>query len=342
MKLKPTVCIVCICYNQEKYIAQAIDSFLMQKKDTFDLQIIISDDASTDNTQNIIKSYLDSHKNITTIFRNVNTGGEENYLNALSLAKSTYVIYCEGDDYFSDPLKLEKQVAFLEKNLDFSICFHPVDIIYEDKSKEKVVFPDKEYLFNKTVLTIDDLLIHNFIQTNSALYRWRFVDKKINIPKGILPMDYYLHLLHAEVGKIGFLKNIMSVYRKHAQGIWWGVGVSEDWFLKNGFKHANFYLEIIKNFNITKERQTLFINAINDLIKNTLAIIIKSTTTTLSASNYEVKKERSVKLLGISVLKKISKGDKIKIKLLGIPLLKITNNPNIIKITLLGFSFAFK
>ena len=130
--MEPKVTIVCITYNQEKYIKDAIESFLQQKT-SFPFEVIISDDCSTDNTAGIIKEYAQKYPNlIKPIFREENLGVMKNFIDTLSQVKTKYAIVNEGDDYFSDENKLQIQYDFLEKNPQYSACFHPVKIIYEN------------------------------------------------------------------------------------------------------------------------------------------------------------------------------------------------------------------
>ena len=248
--MEPKVTIVCITYNQEKFIKQALDSFVMQKTN-FDFQVIISDDCSTDSTPNIIKEYEQKYPNIIKAFyQKENLGSFKNYKFALSQAKSKYLIVNEGDDYFIDINKLQKQVDFLEGHPDYSICFHPVKVIYEDKPNKTNIYPSKKLLSEE--LTFEKLLFNNFIQTNSVVYRWRFLDEDINevIPTGIIPSDWYLHLCHAKVGKIGVLKDVMSVYRRHSGGIWSDTdATSKNLHRRHGLKEIKMYNSVYERLS---------------------------------------------------------------------------------------------
>ncbi|MDR2410761.1 MAG: glycosyltransferase [Bacteroidales bacterium] len=275
-KAIPLVSVVCITYNQEHYIGQALDSFISQKTD-FPFECIISDDCSTDETANIIKEYQEKYpEKIKVIYRLKNIGIIENFIDTLAHAHGKYMVYNEGDDYFSDPLKLQKQVDFLEAHPECAICFHPVQVVVEGKSKCKEIFPSADMRFNKTMLELTDLLMQNFIQTNSAMYRWRFNDKQIAdvFPRSIMPLDWYLHLLHAQNGSIGFIEDVMSVYRRHPGGIWWDVdGDIEKLYLKYGIFAFNFFHQVYKNITSYPEAYLAstvipqFSNFINTLIK---------------------------------------------------------------------------
>ena len=249
---KPKLTIHCITYNHEKYIAQALESFVMQKTN-FHFEAIIGDDASTDRTQEIIKKYVNKHPDILkAVLRKKNVGPYNNSVDIFNRINSKYVSLCEGDDFFTDPLKLQKQVDFLDAHPEYSICFHPVKVFYEDNSQPNYIFPDKNY---DKPFNFETLLTENFIQTNSCVYRWRFNNEKIEdfYPKDIAPGDLYLHLLHAQKGKIGFISEVMSSYRKHSSGIWYKDPKKEYlfWF-KNAYFQINFYEQIKINLNANK------------------------------------------------------------------------------------------
>lgn len=254
--------IICITYNQVKFIRQTIESFLMQKTD-FNFEILIHDDCSTDGTREIIKEYEKKYPNIIKpIYQEENQWSKGNpsiIFNDFIFPKidSEYVALCEGDDYWIDENKLQKQVDFLDKNKKYNICFHPVKVIWEDKSEKDSIFPDKKLVRNKTKLGLKHLLKHNFIQTNSVVYRW---NSGIKIPDNILPIDWFIHLLNVRNGKIYFMKNdVMSVYRRWDGGIWIDNG-TDDFFIKNGVKIINFYKQMgdIFGTNYKKNIQYVF------------------------------------------------------------------------------------
>jgi len=245
----PLVTIVCVTYNQEIFIRDALESFVTQVTD-FPFQVLISDDASTDSTSEIIKEYEKMYGNIIKpIYRKQNLGAAHNFIYTLQEVRTKYVIYNEGDDYFSSPYKLQMQVDFLEANPECAMCFHPATIQYLDGSKPDDVFPSSDFRFGKIKLNLEDLLIHNFIQTNSVMYRWRFTkeDFKDNISASILPGDWYLHLLHAQKGAIGFLDEVMSVYRKHPGGLWWAGQAVDKFQAKYSTEVFSFYYEVYSN-----------------------------------------------------------------------------------------------
>lgn len=252
--MSPKLSILCLTYNHEKYIEQTLESFVMQQTN-FEFDAIIADDASTDGSPAIIKEYAKKYpKIIKPILRKENIGSEANFFATFGGNQSEYISNCEGDDYFTDPFKLQKQVDFLDANPDCSMCFHPVRVFYEDGSLPDEIFPPVTFLdaIDKNNIQLEQLLMVNFIQTNSVLYRWRFNDKESLekfFPKDILPGDYFTHLLHAQKGRIGFLPEIMGAYRKHSGGIWWeSISNPEALHLKYGVQELKFHLALEKTF----------------------------------------------------------------------------------------------
>ncbi len=121
---KPVVSIACLAYNHEKFIREAIESFLNQKT-TFKVEILIHDDASDDRTAEIIREYAAEWPDLFSVIlqteNQYSKGKKPGELN-LRRAKGKYIAICEGDDYWTDPLKLQKQVKFLESHPDYSVC----------------------------------------------------------------------------------------------------------------------------------------------------------------------------------------------------------------------------
>lgn len=221
----PKLSVLCLAFNHVHFIRQTLDGFVMQQTN-FPFEVLIHDDASIDGTAEIIREYEAKYPEIIKpIYQTENQwskGVPVSKKFQFSRVQGQYVAMCEGDDYWTDPLKLQKQVDFLDAHPDYSVCFHPVEVHWEDEPSKDDLFPTPEWRYNKTTLTADDLVKHNFMQTNSVMYRWVFpeLESVENFPDGILPGDWFLHLMHAKHGKIGFLPDVMAVYRRHNGGIW--------------------------------------------------------------------------------------------------------------------------
>jgi glycosyltransferase involved in cell wall biosynthesis len=184
----------------------------------FPIEIIIHDDASTDNTANIIREYQGKHPHlIKTILQRENqySQGKKVFPITFKEAQGKYIALCEGDDYWTDPLKLQKQVDFLEANPDFAICFHKVKILEDGEFKEDYITK-----VPATVSTIDDLAWGNYIHTCSCVFRNRVPEiLGPNFSKSPLG-DYYLHMMNAQYGKLYALDALMAVYRVHDASMW--------------------------------------------------------------------------------------------------------------------------
>lgn len=239
----------CITYNHEKFIAQTLESMLCQKTD-FPIAVYVSDDCSTDNTPGIISQYAKRYPDrIIPLGNHGRKGVINNFIDTAKAISTEYVAVCEGDDYWTDPYKLQKQVDALDAHPEASVCFHPVTVHWEDGAFPDSEFPSPDYRFNKNVLDLSDLLRRNFIQTNSVMYRWRYHDAPLEgFPDDILPCDWFLHLLHAQVGKILFLPDNMGVYRRHKGGLWYENMKTARWFKSCGIQHYRFYEEAEKAF----------------------------------------------------------------------------------------------
>jgi glycosyltransferase involved in cell wall biosynthesis len=221
---KPKVAVFMVAYNHARYIAQAIEGVMMQQTD-FSYQLFIGEDCSTDETRNICLSYKDKYPDkINLILNEKNLGGAPNALNVYKVCfeYGDYVAMCEGDDYWTDSRKLQRQIDFLEANPDFSICFHPVKVVFEDENKE----PEITNKDQAVTTTFEDLALNNYIHTVSCVFRnnsLQFPDWYGKLPAG----DYLLHLLNAQYGKVGFINEVMAVYRVHKGGVWGAKNLSE-------------------------------------------------------------------------------------------------------------------
>jgi glycosyltransferase involved in cell wall biosynthesis len=212
-----------ITYNHEKYIAQALESILMQKVN-FNFEIVVGEDFSTDNTRKILLDYSSKYPRIfKLILQKSNIGGQKNAIDTLAACTGKYIATCEGDDYWTDEHKLQKQVDFLEANPDFSAIGHQTIVKVEDEQKKKEKFynynSNEDILFykgKKDVLSFRDFIHSYYIHINSILYRSCIL--KIYDLKDVPLNDHAQILLIASKGEIKVLPDIMSVYRRHSTG----------------------------------------------------------------------------------------------------------------------------
>lgn len=230
----PKVSVVSTTYNQEAYVRQTFDGFVAQQTD-FPVEVVVIDDASTDRTPQIIREYAERHPRLfRPIFRSENVGYKTNLMSAFSAARGEYVAWCEGDDFWTDPNKLRKQVAFLDAHPKTVLCFHPVQVIWEGGAAQDYIWPPPYWRLD---LTVEGLLKRNFIQNNSVMYRR--IPPYDDVPAADACFDYYLHVRHAVHGEIAMLTDTMAVYRRHPEGMWYNLVVDPATFwLKQGMGHA--------------------------------------------------------------------------------------------------------
>lgn len=254
-----TVSVGVLAYNQIEYIKQCLDSLLMQKTN-FNFEILINDDCSTDGTIEIIKEYEQKYPDIIKpIYQKENQFSKGKAMSKNFIfprISGKYFALCEGDDYWTDENKLQKQVDFMEANPDCSLCFHYVKRIFENNQMRKDdIFPTQT--MKTQGFTFKNLLKYNFIQTNSVMYRFNAVKNIFDkFPENILPGDWYLHLLFAKQDKIGFLNETMSAYRVNQNSIWGAVS-RDTRYLKYSQKMINFFSAVYNNITDNDDKYYL-------------------------------------------------------------------------------------
>lgn len=211
---KPLVSIFCVSYNHEQFIAQALDGFVMQKTN-FDYEIVISDDCSTDNTKSIINEYI---KKYPKLFKDVsprkNLGMQKNWLHTLNACTGKYIALCEGDDYWTDANKLQKQVDFMEQHEDCALTYHPVEIINNEKLNR--TYP---YDAPIDVASTSDVIMFHFIPTCSVMFTAKSVEKLPPWLKKARSFDIAIEMIISLSGKMIYISNAMAAYRQHSGGI---------------------------------------------------------------------------------------------------------------------------
>lgn len=211
------VSVIMITYKHEQFIAKAIEGVLMQKCD-FEVELIIADDCSPDKTEEKVFQIIKNHPKSSWIKytkHKTNKGMISNFNWALNQCKGKYIALCEGDDYWTDPLKLQKQVDFLEANEEYVMCGHKTEQLFEGENTEI------GYLNNYQA---GDFAPHNI------WHNWMFATASLVFSSCILKFPEYLifskhkHMLQGdifliitalELGKIYGLPDTMAIYRKH-------------------------------------------------------------------------------------------------------------------------------
>lgn len=217
----PMVSISCCTYNHEKYIAKALDGMLMQKTN-FLFEILVHDDASEDKTQKIIRDYEKKYPGIIKpIYQTENQYSKKvkisiNY--QYPRAKGKYIALCEGDDYWTDPCKLQKQVEFLESHPEYSMCVHNSERIKESGEFTGIYQCDRDY---ECDMSMEDIILnHGLFATASMLFRSDCLEEIRYISKDVRLYDYILKFIIAKQGKVYYIPDVMSAYRECANGSW--------------------------------------------------------------------------------------------------------------------------
>lgn len=235
---EPLVSICCITYNHEKFIAEALDSFLMQKTD-FPFEILVYDDRSTDDAANIIKKYTDIFPNIIKAkLRNENIGASNNSLDLLTEASGEYLALCEGDDFWTDENKLQHQVNIMQEHPDCNISFHPANIL------NNLNVPDNEFNsfalnFDKNIKYINNSLLlsqhtdtrkvydagtclregGSFMPTASIVVKRSSILDLLLLKSKEPSRDYFVQILGSIHGGGLYINKTMSTYRVHNNGV---------------------------------------------------------------------------------------------------------------------------
>jgi glycosyltransferase involved in cell wall biosynthesis len=213
--MKVSICL--ITYNHEDYLDKAIESVINQLT-TFTTELVIGEDGSKDKTREICERYRQLYPDIIRLLpAEKNLGMMGNFLRTLAACTGDFVAFIEGDDYWIDPLKLEKQVSFLKKNPEYSACFHNALV---KSTKNNIA---SEWLFHikmeKNSFETEDLIAQWFVPSASVVFR--------KYPDFVLPAWYpfcksgdipFLLLLSLR-GKLKYLDEVMSVYRVHDKGM---------------------------------------------------------------------------------------------------------------------------
>lgn len=225
MENSPLLSVCMVSYNQEQYIKEALDSVLMQKTN-FKYEVIISDDCSKDNTLAILTEYKNKYPNIVKVVTGEkNLGYPNNQRRSLENAKGKYIALCDGDDFWTDTYKLQKQVDYLESHPECAICFHNVMHIYEGTTEGRALLNPLDFPSN---LSAEDVITRKwFLPTNSEVFRREY----LFFPEwydSVLHIDYVLNLLISFKGVLYYMPDVMAVYRhtnisvnaQHSDGEW--------------------------------------------------------------------------------------------------------------------------
>lgn len=223
---EPLVSVCVITYQHVNYIRTCLNAILMQET-TFPFEIIIGEDESKDGTREICIEYAEKYPNKISLFLrsrkdviylNGSPNGRYNFIECIRSTKGKYIAICEGDDYWTDPNKLQKQVEFLESHSEYVGCFHNTEERYEDdENKASFLYCNYEAAKN---ISFSDLCSGNLIPTCSVVFKkgvfGEFPEWYQNLTMG----DWPLHLLNVQFGDYWYLPKVMAVHRLHMKSLW--------------------------------------------------------------------------------------------------------------------------
>jgi len=283
-----SVCV--ITYNHEKYISQTLDSILMQKT-TFLVEVVIGEDCSTDDTRNICFRYQEKFPDkIKMLLPERNLGMMPNFIATLKACKGKYIAICEGDDYWIDSYKLQKQVSFLKQNPECSICAHNSFVINNSDLENVGLFNSS--LFSKNKYSINDYILDHkwFVPTASIVFRVDKMDYPSWLPN-IKNGDVAIQLILLMRGYLYYFNEVMSVYRKLETSV-------SHIYMKTLRQTYIQLLDIFDKYSEFKFHIFLMIKKqfMQDLIKKDRHITIqKIINKLLSSQGFEIKKKLPLK-----------------------------------------------
>ena len=215
---QPKVSVLMITYNHEKYIAQAIESVLMQETD-FRYELIVGEDCSTDGTGEIVREYGRKHPDIVHAhLRERNIGARQNLRRIFAAARGKYIALLEGDDYWTSPQKLQTQVDLLDAHPETSLCGHRSVWHYEDGARPDMIPSENPGGF----YDLADILERNLFHTGSVMFR-HVIEAAPDWHAPLYMGDLPLFVTLAQYGNICLLPESMAVYRLHGGGVWTGI-----------------------------------------------------------------------------------------------------------------------
>ncbi|QIP13891.1 glycosyltransferase [Spirosoma aureum] len=210
----PSVSVCIITYNHEQFIGQAIDSVLMQEC-TFPIDIVIGEDCSADSTGGICREYALKHAHIKLLNNQTNLGMVNNFLRTSMSCSGKYIAMLEGDDYWTDPHKLQKQVDFLEANSDFILCYH-------DKTHQKdgAIVRESTYDFKENKYFVQEEVFAAHILTVTVVFRNILSEHPFPAAFRKLPLyDFGAWAYLSLFGKCAYLNFNGATYRIHADSV---------------------------------------------------------------------------------------------------------------------------
>lgn len=255
---KPTVSVVMITYGHEAFIRQAVEGVLMQECD-FPVELIVADDCSPDNTPAVMQEILTTHPRaswVRYVRHEKNKGMMPNFMWALQQANGKYIALCDGDDFWTDPHKLQKQVNYLEKNQNIAVVCH--DAMVVDRNGKEIKESAYAFSDHQRDLSPEELMMCKCnVLTQTMCFRNNFSKIPKEMKKAFFG-DTFLTSILGEYGGSKYFPNKMAAYRKSGIGVYSGATISNRLGHSiQTYKQLSKYYQEKKNQKLTKH----FLNA---------------------------------------------------------------------------------
>lgn len=211
------VSVLMLAYNQQEYIDEAIRSVVLQRT-AFAFELIVADDASSDATPEHIARWQQRYPDIVRVLpRQANLGLARNFIRAYREARGEYIAICEGDDFWTDSRKLQRQADFMDSHKEYAMCFHRVVNYYQADGSKSLSNGGQ-----RRTVSIRELAMCNPITNVAVFYRHALVPELPEWMPEVTSYDFVMHMLCARHGDIYYMRRPMAVYRKLATSIWTG------------------------------------------------------------------------------------------------------------------------
>jgi hypothetical protein len=212
----PVVSVVLRTYDHARFVAQAIESVLIQET-AFPFELVIGEDCSADGTREIVAAYAERHPQVVrTVLPERNIGHGAIFKRALEATRGSFIAYLDGDDYWTSATKLQRQVDFLEANLDCQSCFHDVSLVYGDQGAPSgAVSPG----LSEDRFSLEEILLDCFVPAPAVVFRRAVAERLPDWAFDVVWIDWLIHICAATLGPIGYIPATLGAYRVHSGGM---------------------------------------------------------------------------------------------------------------------------
>lgn len=276
--------VLLICYNQSQFIEQTLETILEQKTEGFRYRIVVADDASKDDTVEKIQRMLEgSGVEFLILPHDQNHGIMQNYKRAFASCTSKYIAVMEGDDLWTDPMRLQKHFCFLEAHTECVMSFNCYDV-HNFETGEHHIQPIIESELPYKVFTGGDIAFDNLIGNfSTCVYRKEIIDRLPEEMYSWKGFDWITNLMISRFGGIGCLRDVMNIYRIHSNGVWSGHGqkqqmkdlieIIDDYDRKLGYVYHEGFAAHKKR--LKQQMQPAFVHKIKNAVRKEYSILKK-------------------------------------------------------------------